>query len=119
MIQNDELRDTSIVLSAALMQRTSGDMTFYYIVGSFGALVWAKTVYIFSFTKTFGPLIKILLIMMKELAVFMTLWIVFVLFFMSIGVLIFYELPEFKNNRSALTYMINAALGNFDTSIFA
>lgn len=69
-------------------------------------------------TSTFGPLIKMVLVMIKEVLSFMVLWSVILVFFLCIGMLIFIDIPEFKTVLDALVYLGKAALGNFDTTTF-
>jgi len=47
-------------------------------------------------TSTFGPLIKMVLVMIKEVLSFMVLWSVILVFFLCIGMLIFIDIKEFK-----------------------
>lgn len=70
-------------------------------------------------TSKFGPLIKMILVMIKEVLSFMALWSVILIFFLCIGMLVFVDINEFKTVKSALVYLGMAALGNFDTTTFS
>ena len=43
----------------------------------------------------------------------------FLVFFLCVGMLIFYNTAQFKSIEKALIYLISAALGQSDSSIFA
>ena len=83
-----------------------------------GALIWAKVVFVFSYSQSFGPIIKMITVMTKDMVTFLLLWAVFILFFVCAGITIFYDLPEFATISEAIIYLCNAAVANFDTSIF-
>ena len=44
-------------------------------------------------TKTFGPLIRIITVMLKELFIFLVLWVIQLFIFACVGILIFGSLP--------------------------
>ena len=58
-------------------------------------LIWTKTILIFEYTKTFGPLIKMITVMVIDMLTFLLLWGIIVVFFLCIGVLFFIDTPEF------------------------
>ena len=54
---------------------------------------WLRMIIMLKLTKTFGPLIRIITVMLKELFIFLVLWIIQLFIFACIGILIFGSLP--------------------------
>jgi len=72
----------------------------------------------FENTKTFGPMIKIMIVMTQELMKFVFIWALVILIFGCIGVILFIPYDTFKTTGSAFYYLICGALGNWDTTTF-
>ncbi len=82
------------------------------------ALVWGRTILTFEYTRTFGPIIKIIMVMVKDMITFLVIWIFVLVFFLCVGMLVFVDVEEFKTPSSAFIYLAQAALGSYDTTIF-
>jgi len=50
--------------------------------------------------------------------VFTIVWAIIIILFAAVGQLVFYELEAFSNLTTTFTYLIEAALGGWDISIF-
>ena len=69
-------------------------------------------------SKTFGPLIKIIQLMIKNVMQFgIILWLI-LLIFIVLGRVIFNKVQDFRSYEGAIKYLFNAALGNFDFETF-
>jgi hypothetical protein len=82
------------------------------------ALIWARALNSITSTRSFGPIITILKIMTANLLEFILLWSFLIVFYMCVGMLLFYEVPAFKLRIDAFQYLLYSALGNWDLTIF-
>ena len=69
-------------------------------------------------SKTFGPLIKIILLMIKNLIQFGTILWLILLIFIVLGRIIFNKVQDFRSYEGVIKYLFDAALGNFDFETF-
>ena len=81
-------------------------------------LQWSRVFLVLELSKTFGPMIEIIYAMIKLIVVFTILFAAILVIFIFTGVVLFYDLNEFKTFDSAFRYLFSAALGNFDFSIY-
>ena len=58
-------------------------------MGLVAALIWAKAIFMTEYTRTFGPILKILIVMTKKMLTFLVLWSIILIFFLCIGMLLF------------------------------
>jgi hypothetical protein len=58
-------------------------------MGLVAALIWAKAILMTEYTRTFGPILKILIVMTKKMLTFLVLWGIILIFFLCIGMLLF------------------------------
>ena len=81
-------------------------------------LQWSRVFLILQLSKTFGPMIEIISAMIKLLVVFAFLFAAIMVIFMFTGVVLFYDVTEFKTLSSTVRYLFAAALGSFDFSTY-
>ena len=95
------------------------------IKGVFGAglyigLQWWRVFFILQLSRVFGPLIEIVLSMLKELFKFITIYGLIFMIFLSTGSWMYYNYSDFKSqNWRGMIYLFSASLGNFDFSLFS
>lgn len=65
-----------------------------------------KVLLSFSFTNLFGPIIKMISTMIKQLLVFSVVWIMVVVLFLGIGQLLFFDITTFGDSVSSMTYLL-------------
>lgn len=63
-------------------------------------------------------MVKILKVMTLNLLMFMLLWLMILVFYLCVGMLIFYGVKEFKSIESSFVYLVSSALGNWDAEIW-
>ena len=73
----------------------SGKFHFDFLLAAIAGCFWFRLLLVLKLTKTFGPMIKIVIVMLKELAIFVILWVIQLFIFTCIGILVFGELPEY------------------------
>jgi hypothetical protein len=81
-------------------------------------LQWARVFFILRIHKVFGPLIEIIITMIRELFIFGFISIAIILIFSVVGRIIFYEITEFQSFGASLLYLFESLLGNFDYDVF-
>jgi hypothetical protein len=63
-------------------------------------------------------MIKILTVMALNLMMFLALWAMILILFMCVGMLLFSELKYFKTIDSTLSFLVYAAIGAWDLTVF-
>ena len=68
---------------------------FNYVMATMSALVWIKVLTRFFLTRTMGPLIKIVALLLADVSKFMLIWSLALLLFICVGMLVFFNVPQF------------------------
>lgn len=89
-----------------------------FLIAVVAASFWFKVLMMLQLTKTFGPMIKIVVSMLKDLATFSILWIIQLFIFACIGFLIFGELEEYNGLTDTVILLLQTSLGQWDFSIY-
>jgi hypothetical protein len=101
-----------------LVARKTGVFHFEVLVAVVASTFWLRMFLMLKLTKTFGPLIKIIYAMMRELMIFLVLWGIQLFIFTCMGVLIFTGIPQFKGFTNVLILFFQSAFGIWDFSIY-
>jgi hypothetical protein len=72
----------------------------------------------FENTKTFGPLIKIVIVMTQTLIKFFAVWALEILLFACVAMILFAGYPRFVSINSTVYFLLCGAIGNWDASTF-
>jgi hypothetical protein len=84
---------------------------FDILLAAVSGMFWLKIIFLMRLTRTFGPMIKIIMSMIYDINTFAIIWGIQLFFFACVGVLIFGELPEYSNIFDALIMLFEASLG--------
>ena len=95
-----------------------GAFRFDMLLACHAGLVWLKIMVSLKLTRLFGPLIKIIESMMKDIVEFCVVWGVNLVFFTCVGMLLFTDVDAYDTFQDTLIMFIQSALGNFDLSIY-
>ncbi len=101
-----------------IMASKNNSFRFDFMLACIASLFWLRMLLMLKLTKTFGPLIRIIHVMMKELGIFLVIWVIQLFIFTCIGFLIFGELPEYTNFLDVFIMLFQTALGHWDLSIY-
>ena len=117
---NPKIAETpdEIFMYDIIMARKKNTFHFDFLLACIASMFWLRMILMLKLTKTFGPLIRIIDVMLKELGIFLVLWVIQLFIFACVGVLIFGELPEYKNFIDVLIMLFQSALGQWDLSIY-
>jgi hypothetical protein len=91
---------------------------FDWMSGVFAGLIILKIIMMFQYTTQFGPILKMIITMSKQMIVFTIVWGIIIILFAITGQLVFFELTDFKDLTTTFTYLLEAALGGWDVDIF-
>ena len=69
------------------------DILLAFVSGMF----WLKVFFLLKLTRTFGPMVKIIISMLADIISFCVIWCVQLFFFTCVGILIFGDLQEYEN----------------------
>lgn len=96
----------------------SGEFHFDFLLAMVACMFWLRMLLMLKLTKTFGPMIKIIVEMTKDLGTFMVLWTIQLFIFGCVGILVFGELPEYAQFYHTLVVLFEASLGQWDMGIY-
>ena len=118
---NPEVAETpeEIFMYDIIIARENNTAHFDFLIGCIASMFWLRMILMLKLTKTFGPLIRIIEKMLKELSIFLVIWVIQLFIFTCVGFLIFGELPEYKNFADVMIMLFQSALGHWDLSIYA
>jgi hypothetical protein len=101
-----------------LTKRKSNTFHFEVLVAVIASTFWLRMFLMLKLTKTFGPLIKIIYVMMRELMIFLVLWGIQLFIFSCIGILTFSSIKEYQGFMNVLILFFQSALGIWDFTIY-
>ena len=78
---------------------------------------WVKFVLKLRITKTFGPMIKVLIVMVGDLGQFMTLWFIIIFMFVCVSSLLFAETNYLRFDLATIFYY-ESSLASWDLRTF-
>jgi hypothetical protein len=110
--------DTTYIGSVVLDLKEGGAFRINFLLSVVAASFWFKVLFMLQLTKTFGPMIKIIVSMLTDLATFTVLWIIQLFIFACIGYLIFGELYEYRDLQNTLIMLLESSLGHWDFNIY-
>lgn len=58
---------------------------FDYIMSALAILIWFKVILAIESNRTVGPMLKMIIVMTKDLVTFIVLWSVILIFFLCVG----------------------------------
>lgn len=93
----------------------TGEFHFDFLLACVAGMFWGRMLLMMKLTKTFGPMIKIIVVMLKELTIFLVLWLIQLFIFTCIGILVFGELPEYYDFLQALIWLFESSMGEWQS----
>ena len=94
-----------------LLNSVSGNLRFDELLGFMASAFWLRILVMLRITKLFGPLIRIIQAILKELGIFMVLWAIQLFAFSCAGFILFGHLKEYDTLFKVLIKMFMHALG--------
>jgi len=107
-----------IFIENIIIAKENGTFHFDFLLAVTAGLFWLKVILLLNLTRTFGPLIKIITSMMKDIIIFSGLWGIQMVFFACIGILMFGELPVYESFYDTMVMLFESAIGSWDFSIY-
>jgi len=89
-----------------------------YILSILIAFQFMRLIFTLQVSRTFGPMVKILLSMLMDISIFLFLYVFLFVIFASTGQLLFQELKQFSNIGQSSKTLFAASLGDFDYDLF-
>ena len=87
-----------------------------YLYSFISAWIWLRIILLLRLTRFLGPLIKMIQNMIYDIMIFMVLYGIQLLFFASIGNLLFNSVSNYSSFKSSLKILFEASLGSFSFS---
>jgi len=111
-------KDTYDFFDAVIIDKVDG-FRLDWVLAFLTTSLWLKVIIMLEQTSIFGPTLRIIAVMMQQLAVFLLLWFLEVIAWCAFGILLFGQLEDFSNMENAFLTLFNSAFGNWDFSMFA
>ena len=91
---------------------------FDFLLAGIALFLWMRLLIMLQLTETFGPLIQIIVQMMKDLIIFFGLFVIQIVTFAAVGILLFGDIKEFDDIQNTSLMFFQYALGLFDMTIY-
>ena len=82
------------------------------------AFLWFRAILTLQLTETFGPILRILIVMFGDVLKFLFLWGIILFMLASVAALLFGELDQFKSFFDCLLKIFNTAMATFEIAEF-
>lgn len=92
------------------------NMQFY--IGVIVLLSYAKQLCALMVTEILGPIITTIMYMFADIKTFIVIWVIVLVMFTAVGILGFQEVVAIKTFGDGFIFWIQAALGDWDISVF-
>ena len=81
--------------------------------------MWARFILMLQLTLSFGPLLRIIMIMFKEASKFLFIWLVVLFCLASVAALVFGDIDLFREGLTNILFLtFGTSLGNYEFEIF-
>ena len=78
------------------------------------AFMWGRFILMLQLTRSFGPMLRIIIVMIGDVLKFLFIWSVLLVLLSSVAALLFGELEEYADFVEVFYLMFGTGLGNYD-----
>jgi len=96
----------------------SGQFHFDWLIAGVSFLFWMRLLMMLRLTLTFGPLLSITQAMMQNMMAFFGIYIIQLISFSCVGMLLFAQVPVYRNLFSTFMMLFETSFGAFDLTIY-
>ena len=82
------------------------------------SILWCRFLLMLQLTRQFGPMLRIIIVMITDVSKFLFIWAVVLFCVTSVASLLFGSLPEYKDFMSVFFLTFGTGLGNYDLTVF-
>jgi hypothetical protein len=105
-------------MQAMLDDINSGDFHFDWLLAAAAFVYWIRFLFMLQLTSLFGPLIRTITAMLRDLFQFLVLFTIELIAFSCVGVLCFGMLKEYEDIGSTMIMFFQSAMGEWDFEIY-
>ena len=102
----------------ALMKSNDGTFYMTIVLAIIITMIWTRFILMLQLTKTFGPILRIIMVMFGDVLKFLFIWSLIILTIASIAALLFGELAEYADFIDVLMIIFDTGMGNYDFATF-
>lgn len=102
----------------ALMKSNDGTFYMTIVLAIIITMIWTRFILMLQLTKTFGPILRIIMVMFGDVLKFLFIWSLIILTIASIAALLFGELAEYADFIDVLLIIFDTGMGNYDFDTF-
>ena len=102
----------------SMLKNSTGEFRIIVFLAAMVVFLWGRFIMMLQLTKTFGPMLRIIIVMFADVLKFLFVWGLVLIMLSSVASLLFGELPEFANFFDVFLESFSSGLGNYDFEIF-
>ncbi len=87
-------------------------------LAAMSVFIWGRFLMMLQLTKSFGPMLRIVIAMVGDVLKFLLIWGVILICLASISNLLFGDIAEFSDFFETGQLMFSSGLGNYDLTVF-
>jgi len=80
--------------------------------------IWGRFLLMLQLTRSFGPMLRIVIVMVGDVGKFLAIWIVILVCLASVGNLLFGDITDYAKFFQTLQLIFGTGLGNYDLGNF-
>ena len=96
----------------------SGDFQLPLFLAVIVFFQWFRFLLMLQLTRTFGPMLRIIIVMFSDVLKFLGLFLIVILCLSSVAALLFGQMDEFRDYIDVTFLIFGTSLGNYDVEIF-
>ena len=123
-LPKDEGSESYVITSAdvytyfTITKTLAGEFELMIFLSVMVMLIWGRFLLMLQLTKSFGPMLRIILNMFGDVFKFLFIWSVVIICLASVASLLFGELPEFTTFTDVFLNIFGTSQGNYDMTVF-
>jgi hypothetical protein len=103
---------------ALLNERRLKEFRFDLLLACVAFCFWMRFLFMLFLTKSFGPMLSMVIKMVLEIGDFFALMGITLVAFISVAILVFGELQDYRNFTDAIVYFFRASYGDTGFGIY-
>ena len=105
-------------VSALIFKQQDGEFNIMILLAFLDIFIWGRFLMMLQLTRTFGPMIRIILSMFGEVFKFLALSLIVLVCTSSVATLLFGAIEEFSNFVDSTFVIFGTSLGDYDLDVF-
>lgn len=118
LFSRTDMTDNQLYISNILWEQKVSTYPIEYLLAILAGNCWVKLLLRLRVTQKFGPLFKVIQMMIIDLGIFLVLWVIILIMFSSSACMIFGQLHQFNEFFNVIFMYLEYSLGSWDTRVY-